>query len=184
MAERKHGVIRCDAVVIYGHDLIGGDVADLCRRLGLRTLPPIVIVVDPTQPDRPLVPEVTDPRLQAMLGDASNNASTVTPKAHAHELLVTRDGRVELDVARRVLRVLGAEVAISRLEFDLLAHLMVNHGVAIPRPELLQHVWGYATGATATITVHVRQLRQKIEVDPNKPAYLLTTRRVGYRFEL
>lgn len=183
MPERKRGVIRCEAAVIYGHELIGGDVAELCRRLGVRAIPPIVVVVDAAEPDRSLVAAVSDPRLRAAIGDISARKSPRTPASPA-EPLRTRDGRVELDMARRQVRVDGADVPLSRLELDLLAYLMAKHGVAIPRTELLESVWGYATGATATVTVHIRQLRRKIEADPNQPVHLLTVRGVGYRFEL
>ena len=50
------------------------------------------------------------------------------------------------------------------------------------REELLERVWGYRFGDTATVTVHVRRLRAKLEADPSKPAHLQTVWGVGYRF--
>ena len=52
------------------------------------------------------------------------------------------------------------------------------------REELLERVWGYTYGDTATVTVHIRRLREKIERDPASPERLMTVWGVGYRFDL
>ena len=54
-------------------------------------------------------------------------------------------------------------------EFDLLAYLARHPRQAFTREELLERVWGYTFGDTATVTVHVRRLREKIEADPSEP---------------
>jgi DNA-binding response OmpR family regulator len=48
---------------------------------------------------------------------------------------------------------------------------------------LLERVWGFSSGDTATVTVHVRRLREKIETDPSDPRHLLTVWGVGYRWD-
>ena len=68
-------------------------------------------------------------------------------------------------------------------EFDLLVHFLANPGQAFRREELLESVWGWTFGDTATVTVHVRRLREKLEDDPSDPRHLLTVRGIGYRFE-
>ena len=50
------------------------------------------------------------------------------------------------------------------------------------REELLAKVWGWSFGDQSTVTVHVRRLREKIEVDPSRPRFLETVWGVGYRF--
>jgi DNA-binding response OmpR family regulator len=67
-------------------------------------------------------------------------------------------------------------------EFDLLTHLMANPGQVLGRDELLASVWGWTVGDTATVTVHVGRLREKIEADPSSPQHLQTVRGVGYRW--
>jgi DNA-binding response OmpR family regulator len=86
-------------------------------------------------------------------------------------------------IGRRAYR--GAdELRLSHKEFDLLAALMRNVGTALSRDRLLQQVWGYDyPGDTRTVDVHVRWLREKIEVDPAAPQRIVTVRGVGYRFE-
>jgi len=74
-------------------------------------------------------------------------------------------------------------VTLTAREFDLLAFLARSPRRAFRREELLELVWGYTYGDTATVTVHIRRLREKIERDPSSPARLVTVWGVGYRFD-
>jgi DNA-binding response OmpR family regulator len=86
-------------------------------------------------------------------------------------------------IARRAFRA-GEELRLTHKEFDLLASLMRNKGAVLSRDLLLEKVWNYEyTGETKTVDVHVRWLREKIEVDPSQPKRIVTVRGVGYRFE-
>ena len=68
------------------------------------------------------------------------------------------------------------------IEFRLLQCLARHGGAAVSREHLLRHVWGYSPHAmTRTIDTTVRRLRKKIEPDPARPRFLLTTYGVGYR---
>ena len=60
---------------------------------------------------------------------------------------------------------------------------MLNPGRAFAREELLLQVWGFSVGDTATVTVHVRRLREKVETDPANPTLICTVRGIGYRFD-
>jgi DNA-binding response OmpR family regulator len=78
----------------------------------------------------------------------------------------------------------GVPVRFTRKEFDLLFLLASNAGRAFTRSELLEDVWDFAwDGDTATVTVHVRRVREKIEDDPSSPRHLVTVWGVGYRFD-
>ena len=69
-------------------------------------------------------------------------------------------------------------------EYDLLVFLARNRGFVFSREQLLEKVWGYDyAGDTRTVDVHIRWLRQKIEVNPQKPEYLITIRGTGYKLE-
>lgn len=93
-----------------------------------------------------------------------------------------RDGDLEVDPVRRVARRGGEELALTVREFDLLYYLMSHPGVALRRADLLSEVWGWTFGDQSTVTVHVRRLREKIEVDPAKPRRIQTVWGVGYRY--
>lgn len=76
----------------------------------------------------------------------------------------------------------GKEIALTRLEFDLLATLAKEPGRVFTREALLSEVWGYQHAAdTRLVNVHVQRLRSKIESDADNPEYILTVRGVGYK---
>jgi DNA-binding response OmpR family regulator len=93
------------------------------------------------------------------------------------------DGDLVVDVGRHEVTVDGKPVALTSREFDLLRFLVSNPGTAYSRDELLQQVWGWSFGDQSTVTVHVRRLREKVEVDPTMPERLVTVWGVGYRWE-
>ncbi len=94
-------------------------------------------------------------------------------------------GIIKLDAgSRRIWRDTN-EVQLSQKEFDLLACLMRNRGLALSRDVLLERVWGMDyVGDGRTVDVHIRWLREKIEADPSAPEYLQTVRGIGYRFDV
>jgi DNA-binding response OmpR family regulator len=90
---------------------------------------------------------------------------------------------LRIDLAGRRALVDGAETPLTQREFDVLAFLASHPGRAFSREELMDHVWQQPFFAdTATVTVHVRRLRAKIERDPERPRYVETVWGVGYRF--
>jgi DNA-binding response OmpR family regulator len=90
---------------------------------------------------------------------------------------------LHIDVAGRRVLLDGAEAPLTQREFDLLAFLAAHPGRAFSREELMDHVWQHPFYSdTATVTVHVRRLRAKIERDPERPRYVETVWGVGYRF--
>jgi DNA-binding response OmpR family regulator len=98
------------------------------------------------------------------------------PPRDEPDVLVT--GGVEVDLGRREARVAGRVVALAAREFDLLAHLAHNTGLALTRPQLLEGVWGPGWyGDERTVDVHVRQLRKKL----GDQLPLATVWGVGYR---
>jgi len=89
-----------------------------------------------------------------------------------------------LDPSRQRLVVRGREVSLAPKEFRLLHVLMENRGRIVTRQMLLEKVWGYDfEGEHQTISVHIRWLREKIEIDPNNPRHIVTVRSRGYMFK-
>jgi DNA-binding response OmpR family regulator len=92
-------------------------------------------------------------------------------------------GEITIDRSRQRLVVRGETVALAPKEFRVLHVLMENRGRIVTRQMLLEKVWGYDfEGEHQTISVHVRWLREKIEVDPNNPRHIITVRSRGYMF--
>ncbi len=115
-------------------------------------------------------------RVRALL---RRSASTVEPR-RANEFRIEH---VYLDADGHRVEVRGKEISITPREFDLLHILMANAGRALPRQHILDSVWGTDWfGDENVVEVFVRQLRRKIEDDPDKPRLIETVRGVGYRF--
>jgi two-component system OmpR family response regulator len=104
-------------------------------------------------------------------------------KPASKETLV-RVNDLEVDIARRRATLGSSMLNLTPKEFDLLVLLARNRGLVFSREQLLEKVWGYDyAGDTRTVDVHIRWLREKIEVDPGKPKRLITVRSVGYKLE-
>jgi DNA-binding response OmpR family regulator len=94
-------------------------------------------------------------------------------------------GELFIDLRSREVLVDGAAVALTPKEFDLLAVLARAPRKVFSRRQLLSEVWDSAPEYQdpATVTVHVRRIRQKIERDADEPRWIATSWGVGYRFE-
>ena len=93
-------------------------------------------------------------------------------------------GEIVLDPSRQSLVVRSKTVALAPKEFSLLHVLMENRGRVVTRQTLLDKVWGDDfEGEHQTISVHVRWLREKVEIDPNNPQHIITVRSRGYMFK-
>ena len=79
----------------------------------------------------------------------------------------------------------GEEVRLALREFDLLAYLCAHPNKAIRKEELLHEVWGaFSEAESATVAVHIRWLREKLEEDPAAPQFIKTVWGVGYQFDM
>jgi two-component system, OmpR family, phosphate regulon response regulator PhoB len=92
---------------------------------------------------------------------------------------------LSIDTSAREVTVGGTAVALTAKEFDLLAHLAARPRQVFSRAQLLTEVWDSSPDFQdpATVTVHVRRLRNKIEADPEQPRWISTVWGVGYRFD-
>jgi two-component system response regulator RegX3 len=120
-------------------------------------------------------------RVRAHLRRAAMTMPAVDSTTRAPEVL--RGGPVELDLARHEARVRGTQIRLTPKEFALLALFLERQGRLLTRDLLISELWGDDYfGDTKTLDVHVKRLRQKIELDPPRPAHLVTVRGLGYRF--
>ena len=107
----------------------------------------------------------------------------LTSVNHQEEKQVIVCDELEIQLDRRRVTVNGTEVVLAHREFELLAFMAQNPGIVFSKDRLLERVWGFeALGDTATVTVHVNRIREKIEPDPNNPKFIETVWGVGYRF--
>ena len=93
------------------------------------------------------------------------------------------DGDLRIDFEKRTVTRADQDVALTYVEFEILAALARNPGRVYNRMVLLERVWGDASYRDPrTVDVHIRHLREKLEHDPRVPELILTVRGVGYRF--
>ena len=96
--------------------------------------------------------------------------------------MLLRNGELEIQVARREVKVRGQPVELTALEFDLLLYFAQHPGRVFSRAQLLDAVWGYShEGYEHTVTTHINRLRAKLEADPMRPLVILTVRGAGYK---
>jgi two-component system alkaline phosphatase synthesis response regulator PhoP len=104
------------------------------------------------------------------------------PAPHAGTLAY-RFGDVAVDFRRMEVTRGGTPVELSAREFKLLRYFIEHRGATLSRDALLAEVWGYDDmPLTRTVDVHVAGLRQKIEVNPRTPEYIVTVPGLGYKF--
>ena len=117
-------------------------------------------------------------RVRALLRRASMSAAQEPAKTS----VLTR-GHISVDTERRSAYKNGVDIELTMKEFDLIEFLMKNPGRVYSRENLLDLVWGYDyQGDTRTVDVHIRRLREKLELDPAHPEYIVTKWGVGYYF--
>ena len=169
-------------------ELDGFETLQLIREIS--TVPVIMLTAKGEEEDRirglelgaddyiskPFSPREMVSRVKAVL------RRTETPSPPIHEKIVV-DERLSMDFDRREIIVDGALVQLRPTEFKLLYHLVQNAGWVVPHDQLLAKVWGYEyREETHYLRLYINYLRQKLELDPSNPRYILTERGVGYRF--
>ena len=168
------------------------DGFDVCREIRARSTVPIIMLTAKTEEiDKVLGLElgaddyITKPfsvrefrsRVKAVLRRAALTQSEEQLEAPIEA------GELRIDFEKRLVEVRGEAVRLTYVEFEILAALARAPGRVFSRTMLLERVWGDAAYRDPrTIDVHIRHLREKLELEPKTPELILTVRGVGYRF--
>jgi DNA-binding response OmpR family regulator len=98
------------------------------------------------------------------------------------EMMVFDD--LTINISRREVSLKEVALSLKPQEYELMLYLAQHRGRALSREAILENVWGWEySGDSRTVDVHVRWLREKIEIEPANPRRIVTVRGVGYRFE-
>jgi DNA-binding response OmpR family regulator len=187
---------RTPALVVLDLMLPTVDGLEIVRRLrrdGARSIPIILLTARSQETDRiyglelgaddyvtkPFSPAELVARIKAVLRRAQpampGGARDEQPIEHAD---------LRIDPVTRLVNVRGDEVELTVTEFNLLYFLASHPRQVFSRDQLLQGVWGFSEYVDpSTVTVHIRRLREKIEVNPSRPSWLVTAWGIGYKFE-
>jgi DNA-binding response OmpR family regulator len=125
---------------------------------------------------KPFSPRELLARVQRVLRRIGDFAYTLDP-------LTRVDDHLGVDFAHQQAVVDGQSVDLTPTETKILYILMRNAGRTVTTDFLLRRLWPLEEVFEDTLRVHVHRLRQKVEVDPRKPRYVVTERGLGYRFE-
>jgi DNA-binding response OmpR family regulator len=126
---------------------------------------------------KPFSPQELVSRVRAVLRRVRGSGATSDEQPLVY-------GALRIDPQTRLVEVDGQERTLTVTEFDLLWTMACHPRQVFSRDQLLDLVWGMTEYIDpSTVTVHVRRLREKIEVDPGNPRYIQTVWGVGYRFE-
>src|SRR5260370_5377203 len=96
------------------------------------------------------------------------------------EEAVFQSGDLTVDLVRRIVRVRDNEAKLSPKEYDILRQLVMHAGKVLTHTHLLREVWGPATADVQYLRIYIRQLRQKLEADPERPRLIMTEAGEGY----
>ena len=187
----------CDLVVL---DLMlpGIDGFEICRKIREEKNIPILIVsarkedIDKIQGldlgaddymTKPFSPSELVARVKAHLGRYERLVGTGRTPAEENEIVEVRGIRID-KTARRVW-VNGEEKTFTNKEFDLLTFLAEHPNHVYSKAELFHEIWKMeSVGDIATVTVHIKKIREKIEYNTSNPQYIETIWGVGYRFKI
>ncbi len=129
---------------------------------------------------KPFSPREVVARIKALL--RRPRAGHVVPATGAVTATGVVPAGLEIDEGRRLVRVDGASVELTALEFNLLAMLAREPGIVVGRPAFLDALWGVEfAGDDHLVDVHIANLRRKLGDDPAHPRFVETVRGVGYR---
>ena len=184
MARRPADLVVLDLM------LPGIDGLEVCRRLrAVRSVPIIMLTALGGELDRvaglelgadDYVSKPFSARELALRVESVLRRSSTSSQGLPDRLI---DGDLVIDHPRRSAVLRGEGLTLTGREYDLLRYLVAHPGVTFSRDDLLENVWGWSIGDRSTVTVHVRRLREKVEIEPSHPARLVTVWGVGYLWE-
>ncbi len=182
-------------LIILDLMLPGVDGFEICRKIRETKNTPIIIVsakkddIDKIRGlglgaddyiTKPFSPSELVARVKAHLSRYERLVGTAARKNDVVEI-----GDMMIDKTARRVIIEGEEKILTTKEFDLLTFLAENPNRVFTKEELFSNIWDMnSIGDIATVTVHIKKIREKIEKDTNKPRYIETIWGVGYRFKL
>jgi two-component system KDP operon response regulator KdpE len=177
-------------IVILDLGLPDMDGVEVCTRLREWTQCPIIIlsVRDSERDKVAALDKGADDYLTKPFGIEELLARVRVALRHSARVQATpskvvKAGQLTIDLAWHIVKLGEEEVKLTGTEHKLLSYLAANHGRVLTHQSILTNVWGPADADhTEYLRVYMRQLRKKLEADPERPQYILTEPGIGYRF--
>ncbi len=172
-------------LILLDINLKGGSGFELCKELRATTDIPILFISARTSDDDKIIALNIggDDYVQKpySLGVMLAKVKAVL-KRYGHSSADYADGHLSVNAKEKQVSVGGQPVKLTSLEFKLLSYLIENKGKVVSKRELFDRVWEDKFTGDGTLNVHIRRLREAIELNPNEPKYILTVWGDGYKF--
>lgn len=173
-------------LILLDINLGDGSGFDLCKRLRETTDIPILFISARTSDDDKIIALNIggDDYVQKpySLGVLLAKVKAVLKRFGQADGERYSDGYLTVDFAAKQVYVGGNAVKLTSLEYRLLTYLIANKGKVIPKKELFEKVWEDRFTGDGTLNVHIRKIREAIEINPNEPKYIVTIWGDGYKF--
>jgi two-component system KDP operon response regulator KdpE len=177
-------------LVILDLGLPDMDGVEVCQRLREWTQCPIIVLsVRDSERDKVSALDMgADDYLTKPFGIEELLARVRVALRHSSRMQGTQSklvnaGSITIDLAFHIVKRGDEEIKLTGREYKLLSYLASNHGRVLTHESILTHVWGPEDADhTEYLRVYMRQLRKKLEADPERPQYILTEPGIGYRF--
>lgn len=169
---------------------------DICRQLRERTQKPIILISDKGDESdkvlglglgaddfltKPFSMNELVARIKAQIRRQEYYESVAAQKEDGEKILAA--GPPVVNIAARTLTCRGKPVTLTARELDLLVYFVRHEGWVLSKDTIYESIWGLnSTGDSRTVMVHVRHLREKLELDPEHPEMFVTVWGVGYKF--
>ena len=176
----------CAKLVILDVMLPGLDGFAVCRKIRENANTPIIIVSAKTEKDDKLNGLIlgADDYIEKPYDIDILLAKIKGIFTRRYQTEVLSDGYLKIDKSKRIAYRENTRLDLTQKEFDLLLLLAENSGKTLSKDYLFNQIWGFDSfSEPQTLTVHIKWLRQKIEVNPKKPERIVTVWGVGYRYE-
>lgn len=190
--KNEYDLIICDVM------LPRVDGFHICRELRAKKDTPIIMVTAKTEEIdkirglglgaddymvKPFSPNELVARAKAHIARYERLTQSNAALSAAQKARILDFGELQIQLDTHRVFVGEREVNLANREFELLTFLAENPGIVFSKDRLLERVWGFESrGDTATVTVHIKRIREKIEPNPDTPKFIETIWGVGYRF--
>jgi len=179
----KYDLIILDVMMPF---MSGFDVCKECRSIGVKT-PIIMLTAKGEEIDKVLGLEfgaddyVTKPfGLRELLARIKAILRRIPQISNSEKII--KIGKIVIDFSKYEVTENNEPIAMTHKEFEILKYFWINKNKTVTREDLFNEIWGYdEMTTTRTIDNFILKLRQKIEINPNHPKYILTVHGIGYK---
>lgn len=175
------------SLILLDINLEDGSGFDLCKRLRKeKDIPILFISARNTDDDKIIALNIGgDDYIEKpySLGVLLAKIRVILKRFKKEDIKDFNDNYLRVDFKNKEVYVQEKQIKLTSLEYKLLTYLINNSNRLVTKEELFDNVWQDKYTGDGTLNVHIRKIREQIEIDPNNPKYIVTVWKEGYKFE-